>query len=83
MKQKFQPSVKKPESVLTCHSGGINEVVNTIMVREMMKEIKRASQKRLRILGTSMKKLDLSTSFLVAPHVMSKENRCARRATER
>ena len=30
------------------------------------------------ILGTSLKKLDRSTSFLVALHVMLYENKCAR-----
>jgi hypothetical protein len=33
---------------------------------------------RFIILGTSLKKLEISTSFLVAPHVILYENRCAR-----
>ena len=36
------------------------------------------NQKRLKILGTSLKKLDRSTSFLVAPHVMLYEKQWAR-----
>lgn len=42
-----------------------------------------ASQKRRRIRGTSIQKLERSTSFFVAPHVMLYENRCDRRACER
>ena len=41
------------------------------------------SQKRLRILGTSCQKFDRSTSFLVAPHVMLYEKRCASSAWDR
>jgi hypothetical protein len=41
------------------------------------------SQKRRKIRGTSMKKFDFSTSFLVAPHVMLYEMRCAMRAWDR
>jgi hypothetical protein len=33
---------------------------------------------RFMILGTSLKKLESSTSFFVAPHIMLYENRCAR-----
>lgn len=46
-------------------------------------EIANASQKRFRIRGTSIKKFDRSTSFLVAPHVILYENMCVRRATVR
>lgn len=38
----------------------------------------RENQKRLRILGPSLKKFERSTSFLVALHVMLYENMCAR-----
>ena len=45
-------------------------------------EITRESQKRLRILGTSIQKLDRSTSFLVAPQVILNEKRWASIACE-
>ena len=45
-------------------------------------EIKSESQKRLRILGTSIQKLERSTSFLVAPQVILYEKRWARMACE-
>lgn len=38
---------------------------------------------RLNIFGISSKKFDRSTSFLVAPHVMLYENKCARMACVR
>ena len=40
------------------------------------------NQKRLKILGISLKKFDRSTSFFVAPHVMLYEKQCARMACE-
>jgi len=54
----------------TCHCGGRREVLKMTIARRVTKQNKNATQKRLRILGTSMKKLDLSTSFFVAPQVM-------------
>lgn len=45
-------------------------------------ETSHGNQKRLKILGTSLKKLERSTSFLVAPHVMLYEKRCARIACD-
>jgi len=41
------------------------------------------TRKRFKILGTSMKKFERSTSFFVAPHVMLYENRCESSARER
>ena len=52
----------------------------TVMMHRV--EITSESQKRLRILGTSIQKLDRSTSFFVAPHVMLYEKRWARIAWE-
>jgi hypothetical protein len=43
----------------------------------------KATRKRLRIFGTSRKKLERSTSFFVAPHWMLYENKCARRALDK
>ena len=43
-------------------------------------EIVNATRKRFKILGTSLKKLDRSTSFFVAAQVMLYEKRCARMA---
>jgi hypothetical protein len=53
-----------------CHSGGINGVEKIAIATSTKKHSTNASQNRFSILGTSMKKLDRSTSFLVAPHVM-------------
>ena len=41
-------------------------------------ETSSGNQKRFAIFGISLKKLDRSTSFFVAPQVMLYENRCAR-----
>jgi hypothetical protein len=61
--------------------GGTRSVENTSIITNMRKLLTSASQKRRRMHGTSMKKLDLSTSFFVAPHVMLYEKRCARSAS--
>ena len=55
----------------------------TAIAARTMKEMRNASQKRLNILGTSMKKFERSTSFFVAPHVMLYENMWARSAVDR
>ena len=55
---------------VTCHSIGIIGHVVAIMTPRTRNEQMRATRKRTRIFGTSRKKLDFSTSFLVAPQVM-------------
>jgi hypothetical protein len=66
-----------------CHSSGTSGVARiTIPTMTRVQRVSE-SQKRFKILGTSMKKLDRSTSFDVAPQVMLYENKCAKRATER
>lgn len=67
----------------TLQSTGIRFVVRMATPMRAPKERTKASQKRLRIRGTSMKKLDRSTSFFVAPQVMLYEKRWASKATER
>jgi len=66
-----------------CHPEGTRSVENTMIITNMRKLMTSASQKRRRMRGTSMKKLDRSTSFFVAPHVMLYEKRCARSAWDR
>src|SRR6266851_4386655 len=66
-----------------CHPRGTRLVVRTIIIASMKKMMRNARQKRRKIRGSSMKKLDRSTSFLVAPHVMLNEKRCARRAWDK
>lgn len=71
--------------VSTCHPTGTIftlELSTTIPAAIRMHNTS-ATRKRRHILGTSRKKLERSTSFLVAPHEILYENRCARRATER
>jgi len=64
------------------HSGGMKLVERTTTVMTHRVEITSESQKRLRILGTSIQKLERSTSFLVAPQVILYEKRWARMAWE-
>jgi len=64
------------------HSGGINLVEKTTTAMMHRVEITSESQKRLRIFGTSIQKLERSTSFLVAPQVILHERRWARIAWE-
>ena len=66
-----------------CHPVGTRSVENTMIIANMRKPMTNASQKRRRMRGTSMKKLDRSTSFFVAPHVILYEKRCARSAWDR
>jgi hypothetical protein len=54
-------------------------VENTTIITNMRKLMMSAGQKRRRVRGTSMKRLNRSTFFFVAPHVMLYEKRCARR----
>ncbi len=65
------------------YASGIREVERMPIITSTMKLRVRASQNRLRILGTSLKKLDFSTSFFVAPHVMLYEKRWASRAWDK
>lgn len=50
------------------------------MPTRMRDDISRGNQNRLKIFGISLKKLDRSTSFFVAPQLMLYENRWARMA---
>ena len=65
------------------HSSGTRLVLSTIMPAMRMNEIRSAAQKRLRIFGTSLKKLERSTSFFVADQVMLYEKRWAKMAMAR
>ena len=64
------------------HSEGTRPVAKMITVMTHRAEITSESQNRLRILGTSIQKLERSTSFFVAPHVILYEKRWARMAWE-
>lgn len=67
----------------TRHSTGTSDVLKMTIIAVSSRHTMIASQKRRRIFGTSRKKFERSTSFLVAPQVMLYENKCARRAWER
>lgn len=62
------------------HSIGTSGVLRMTMPARTVHDISHENQKRLKILGTSLKKLDRSTSFFVAPQVMLYEKQCARSA---
>ena len=64
------------------HSGGTSLVERTTTVKTHKIEITSESQKRLRTLGTSIQKLERSTSFLVVSQVMLHEKRWASIAWE-
>lgn len=66
-----------------CQPTGMTGVARTIIIAMSSVQMTSAIQKRFKILGTSSQKLERSTSFLVAPHWMLYEKRCARRACER
>ncbi len=72
MTAQSQPNMRQPM--------GTASVVRMTMIAQNARLMTKASQKRLRILGTSSQKLDRSTSFFVAPQVMLYEKRCASRA---
>jgi hypothetical protein len=59
------------------HARGMKGRAKTIIITIVRKEIKIDNQNRLKIFGTSLKKLENSTSFFVAAHVMLYENRWA------
>jgi len=64
------------------HSSGMRLVEKATTVITQRIEITSESQKRLRILGTSIQKFERSTSFFVAPQVILYEKRWARMAWE-
>ena len=49
---------------------GTSSVVRIIMAMLVTNEMMSATRKRVTIFGTSCQKLERSTSFFVAPHVM-------------
>ena len=53
-----------------------------IMIKTSVQATSHENQKRLKILGISLKKFDRSTSFFVAPHVMLYEKQWARIACD-
>ena len=66
-----------------CHSNGTASVVNITIIAIHAKQMQNDSLKRCQIRGTSIQNDDCSTSLPVEPHVMSYENRWARRAVDR
>ena len=62
-----QPAMRQPT--------GTASVVRMIIAAQTAKHSANATQKRLRILGTSSQKLLRSTSFFVAPQVILYEKR--------
>ena len=66
----------------TRHPTGTSDVLATTMPARRTQERRDENQKRLKILGISLKKLDRSTSFFVAPQVMLYEKQWARMAWE-
>lgn len=48
------------------------------MYVRILRKVERSMPHRFMIFGTSLKKLERSTSFFVAPHVILYENKCAR-----
>ena len=62
------------------HSRGTRGVETMTMPTRMRDDTSRGNQNRLKIFGISLKKLDRSTSFFVAPQLMLYENRWARMA---
>ena len=66
MTAQSHPGIRQPEGTISVDKIAIAMKIPMQMIK--------ASQKRLRILGTSSQKFERSTSFLVAPHVMLYEN---------
>lgn len=60
------------------HSTGMSGVETTTMPAMMTNDVNSGNQNRFAILGISLKKLDRSTSLIVAPQLMLYENKCAR-----
>ncbi len=69
-------------SLAILHSTGTSGVATMIMPTMIADDRSNGNQKRLKIFGISLKKLDRSTSFFVAPQVMLYENKWARMAWE-
>jgi hypothetical protein len=65
------------------HSSGRRLVEKMIIMTIEKKLTDNASQNRCKIRGTSMKKLDFSTSFFVAPHEILYEKRWASNAWDK
>lgn len=74
--------IRDQELLSILHSEGTNFVEKPMTVITHRIEITSDSQKRLRIFGTSIQKLDRSTSFFVAPQMILYEKRWARIACE-
>ena len=66
------------EEVSIRQANGTSTVEQTIIPAMMINAMVSATQNRLKIFGTSLKKLERSTSFFVAAQVMLYENICAR-----
>ena len=64
------------------HARGTRGVLRMIIAMTRIHATSHENQKRLKIFGTSLKKLERSTSFLVAPQVMLYENVLARMAVD-
>ena len=64
------------------HWMGTAGVLRMIMPKMTIQATSHENQKRLKILGISLKKFDRSTSFFVAPHVILYEKQCARIACD-
>lgn len=74
--------IRDQELFSILHSGGTSFVERKMTIKTHKVEISSESQKRLRTLGTSIQKLERSTSFLVVSQVMLHEKRWARMAWE-
>lgn len=67
--------IRDQELVSILHSAGTHLVAKPMTAITDRVDTKSESQKRLRILGTSIQKFDRSTSFFVAPQVILYEKR--------
>ena len=76
-------NITPQDELSTLHSIGTISVASTIIAAISRVDTLNASQKRLKIFGTSLKKLDRSTSLIVALHWMLYEKRWARIAIVR
>lgn len=74
--------IRAQELFSILQSEGTYSVEKPMTVTTHKVEITSETEKRLRILGTSIQKLDRSTSFLVAPQMILYEKRWARIACE-
>jgi hypothetical protein len=67
----------------TCHSRWRKLLEKMVIIISARKLRRSAGPCRLMIRGNKMKKSTCSTTFLVAPHVMLYEERCASRACDK